>query len=102
MSITIGLVKHTLEFSYKLKFHYSTILDLYIYGLVIVENVPLNLEGFQQMIGKISYPETCHYGHWWTVEQKKDPNNIAYTGAEIGLHQDLPFYEKMPSVGDNS
>ena len=53
------------------------------------------------MIGKISYPETCHYGHWWTVEQKKDPNNIAYTGAEIGLHQDLPFYEKMPSVGAN-
>ena len=43
-------------------------------------------------------PEITHYGDYFRVEQKFDANNIAYTGATIGLHRDLPFYANGPGV----
>jgi len=39
-----------------------------------------------------------HYAPYFKVESKFNANNVAYTGATIGLHMDLPYYEKTPSV----
>lgn len=72
--------------------------DLCIKGLTIVENVPQNFEGLPSLLGRIFKPELTHYGHYWSVEQKFGANNLAYTGATLGLHIDLPYYEKCPSV----
>ena len=68
------------------------------YGITLVENVPTDLSGLPQLVKTIFGPEPNHYGDYFKVETKPDANNIAYTGAKIGLHQDLPYYEKTPSV----
>ena len=34
-----------------------------------------------------------HFGAYWNVVSKPDPMNLAYTGAQLGLHTDLPFYQ---------
>ena len=67
-------------------------------GLAIVENVPKNMDGLPKLIESVFSPEVTHYGDYFRVEQKFDANNVAYTGATIGLHQDLSFYEKPPGV----
>jgi hypothetical protein len=63
-----------------------------------VEGVPKNVEGLPQLVKRIYRPEITHYGPHFEIHTKFDANNIAYTGAAIGLHIDLPFYEKTPSV----
>ena len=67
-------------------------------GLAIVENVPANMDGLPKLIETVFGPEITHYGDYFRVEQKFDANNVAYTGATIGLHQDLTYYEKPPGV----
>ena len=56
------------------------------------------MSGLPKLVKTIFGPEPNHYGDYFKVETKPDANNIAYTGAKIGLHQDLPYYEKTPSV----
>ena len=74
-------------------------IELQEYGIALVENVPESLDGLPQLIKTIFGPESNHYGDYFKVESKMGANNVAYTGATIGLHQDLPYYEKTPSVG---
>ena len=81
-------------FSY---FH-LTFSEMQEYGITLVENVPTDMSGLPKLVKTIFGPEPNHYGDYFKVETKPDANNIAYTGAKIGLHQDLPYYEKTPSV----
>ena len=67
-------------------------------GIAIVENVPANMDGLPKLIETVFGPEITHYGDYFRVEQKFNANNLAYTGATLGLHQDLVFYEKPPGV----
>ena len=39
-----------------------------------------------------------HYGDFFHVKTKVDANNLAYTGAELGLHTDLPYYRYTPGT----
>ena len=71
-----------------------------MYGIALVQNVPRNLDGLPKLIKSVFNPEPNHYGSYYVVEQKENANNIAYTGADIGLHQDLPFYEKTMGVSN--
>lgn len=84
------------KYSLNHSFHLS--IELQEYGIALVENVPESLDGLPQLIKTIFGPESNHYGNYFKVESKKGANNVAYTGATIGLHQDLPYYEKTPSV----
>ena len=77
-------------------FHLS--IELQEYGIALVENVPASLNGLPQLIKIIFGPESNHYGDYFKVESKKGTNNVAYSGATLGLHADLPYYEKTPSV----
>ena len=77
---------------------YLTSSEMQEYGIALVENVPTDMSGLPQLVKKIFGPESNHYGDYFKVETKADANNIAYTGAKIGLHIDLPYYEKTPSV----
>ena len=74
---------------------------MYIHGIALVENVPRSLDGLPRLVKTIFNPEANHYGDYFKVEHKYDANNVAYTGASIGLHQDLPYYEKTPSVSSD-
>ena len=72
---------------------------MYLKGLAIIENVPKTMNGLPSLMENAFLPpEMTHYGMYWRVEQKFDANNIAYTGATIGLHRDLPFYANGPGV----
>ena len=73
-------------------------LDLCATGLVLIKNVPANLEGLPAFVNMIFRPEITHYDGYFKVEHRFDANNLAYTGATLGLHTDLPFYHKTPSV----
>ena len=74
------------------------VLDLCATGLVLIKNVPANLEGLPAFVNMIFRPEITHYDGYFKVEHRFDANNLAYTGATLGLHTDLPFYHKTPSV----
>ena len=67
-------------------------------GLVLIKDIPSKMESMPELVKAIFQPETTHYGHFWKVEHRFDTNNLAYTGATLGLHTDLPFYHKTPSV----
>ncbi len=72
--------------------------DVSFFGLGLLRGVPQDLEGLPKVSNRIAFPETNHYGNFFQVEQKFDANNVAYTGASIGFHTDLPYYQKTPSV----
>ena len=77
---------------------FFVLLDLCLSGLVVARNVPPNMQGLPQLVKMIMAPEVTHYGDYWKVEQKFNANNLAYTGATLGLHTDLPYYKKTPCV----
>ena len=72
--------------------------DLCATGLVLIKNVPANLEGLPAFVNMIFRPEITHYAEYMKIEHRFDANNLAYTGATLGLHTDLPFYHKTPIV----
>ncbi len=72
--------------------------DLNGLGLVLIQDVPKDLDGLPTILKRIGFSERTHYGSFFKVETKPDANNVAYTGSAIGLHLDLPYYEKTPSV----
>ena len=47
------------------------------------------------LVGKVKW---THYGQIWNVRSKSEANNLAYTGASLGLHTDLPYYDHTPGV----
>ena len=70
--------------------------DLDSKGLTLIKAMPsYTLEALGNRIGDI---RETHYGRIFEVKAKNDPNNLAYTNAELGLHVDLLFYEYMPGV----
>ena len=71
---------------------------LYTKGLAIIENVPKSVNGLPSLMETVFLPEITHYGDYFKVQQKFDANNVAYTGATIGLHRDMPVYENGPGV----
>ena len=50
------------------------------------------------MVELVGSVKMTHYGQFWNVRSKSEANNLAYTGASLGLHTDLPYYDYTPGV----
>ncbi len=47
---------------------------------------------------RVAFPRLTHYGDYFVVESKNDPNNLAYTTGKLGLHLDEPHYGYTPGT----
>jgi len=68
------------------------------FGLVVVEGLdddPHSGERFGDLIG---FKRETNYGVMFEVENKPDPNNLAYTALALPLHTDLANQEFVPGV----
>jgi gamma-butyrobetaine dioxygenase len=75
--------------------------DLHDYGATIINGAPIDTQVVSNISSRMSFGGAMNtlYGEQWTVKsqvQDGPKNNIAYTSSEIGLHQDLAYYESMP------
>ena len=79
-------------------------------------DVPGNLDKLKTLTRQIGFVKRTHYGDFWhvkvmhdaiwcytsdnndNVKVKHDANNLAYTGASLGLHTDLPYYQYTPGM----
>ena len=58
----------------------------------------LGKDDLPSLIHRVAFPKNTHYGHYFEVETKDDPSNLAYTSGTLGLHLDLGFYNYTPGV----
>lgn len=71
---------------------------LEIMGLVLVTNVPTQMDEINYLTKRIGHLQKTHYGETFEVISKLSPNNLAYTGDSLDLHTDLPFVEHKPGI----
>ncbi|KAK8391372.1 hypothetical protein O3P69_017167 [Scylla paramamosain] len=67
-------------------------------GSAMVRNVPQKDVAGQELIEHIAFVKQCHYGPHSPVINRPNSNNVAFTNAKLGLHNDLPAYEHMPGI----
>jgi len=67
-------------------------------GLVFMDNVGSEFKAIDALADPISYLSNNNYGQYIPIINKFGPSNLACTTQKLGLHIDLPFYEKPPGV----
>lgn len=72
--------------------------NLFIWGLIIVKDVPETESAVQQVASRIGHLQSTFYGPTWDVVSKPRAENVAYTNEFLGLHQDLMYLPKPPRI----
>ncbi len=70
--------------------------DLEDVGLTLVQG--LKEESLKPLTYRVAFPKLTHYGDFYIVESRSDPNKLAYTGATLELHLDQQNYAYTPGV----
>ncbi|KAI9298006.1 Clavaminate synthase-like protein [Neoconidiobolus thromboides FSU 785] len=95
---TIHLENITFDYQHYLKDPKLPLLNLYKYGIVLLNNVESG-ENIVNKIGeKIGPIMSTFYGTNWHVKSVTKPNNIAYTGLKLNFHMDLLYFESPPGI----
>lgn len=68
------------------------------FGVVLITNAPQKVGAINDFINNIGFIKPTHYGTDYELVTHVTPNNLAYTGAKLGLHTDLPYYEYPPGT----
>ena len=80
----------------------STLLDLLghidQYGFALIENVPCIPETIFKVVDLFGYVRETNYGSLFDVRVERDPANLAFTSAEIGMHTDNPYRNPVPGL----
>ncbi|XP_045107579.1 gamma-butyrobetaine dioxygenase-like [Portunus trituberculatus] len=69
--------------------------DLETLGVVLVSDVPTEVDQIHLLSNHIGHMKKTHYGLMWLLP---DPNNLAYTGDSLDLHTDLPYLQDKPGI----
>jgi gamma-butyrobetaine dioxygenase len=77
---------------------HSMLVDLRERGLAIVRNVPAQEGEVERVARRIAFLRETNFGVGFQVENKPDPNNVAYTALELKAHTDLPNREMPPGI----
>lgn len=77
---------------------YQALLQLREYGLLFVKNVPEEVDSVERIGRRIGPLMNTLYGMTWDVRSVPNPTNIAYTHQELGLHQDLLYFDSPPAL----
>ncbi|KAK7086511.1 Gamma-butyrobetaine dioxygenase [Halocaridina rubra] len=67
-------------------------------GSAMLKNVPNRDIAGPEMIEHIAFVKQSHYGPHSPVINRPNTNNVAFTNAKLGMHNDLPQYEQMPGI----
>ncbi|XP_063867001.1 gamma-butyrobetaine dioxygenase-like isoform X1 [Scylla paramamosain] len=67
-------------------------------GSAMVRNTPQKDIAGPELIEHIAYVKQSHYGPHSPVINRPNTNNVAFTNAKLGMHNDLPQYEHMPGI----
>lgn len=68
------------------------------YGILFLTNVPKETESVEKVATRIGPIRESFFGRSWDVMNIPNAHNIAYTSVDLGLHQDLPYFESVPPV----
>ncbi|KAI8960096.1 Clavaminate synthase-like protein [Daldinia sp. FL1419] len=71
---------------------------LYTHGLIFLRNVPYSEESVITIANQIGNLQETFYGRTWDVRSKPNAENVAYTNAFLGLHQDLLYVHDTPRL----
>jgi len=77
---------------------YDWMVALEEYGITILKNTPKKLGQLERLAKKVSFIQVTHYGPYWQLRTRSNPNNIAYTPDQISLHSDLGYKIYPPGV----
>ncbi|KAK4112612.1 Clavaminate synthase-like protein, partial [Canariomyces notabilis] len=72
--------------------------DLVETGLIFIYDVPDREQEVERIARRIGILMHTFYGHTWDVKSKPKAENVAYTSAFLGLHQDLLYYDPVPKL----
>ncbi|XP_042881672.1 gamma-butyrobetaine dioxygenase-like isoform X1 [Penaeus japonicus] len=67
-------------------------------GSAMVKNAPDRDIAGPELIEHIAYVKPSHYGPHSPVINRPNSNNVAFTNAKLGMHNDLAQYEHMPGI----
>ncbi|XP_059091646.1 gamma-butyrobetaine dioxygenase-like [Tigriopus californicus] len=67
-------------------------------GLTMISGMPPEVKSLPTLIEAVAFPRSTHYGQYFEVIAKAQPNNTAYTTSELSLHLDLPYYKYKPGT----
>lgn len=68
------------------------------FGVTVVEAAPTRVGAINDFIERLGVLKPTHYGKDYEIKTELKPNNLAYTGAKLGLHTDLPYCEYPPGT----
>ncbi|MBP5857761.1 TauD/TfdA family dioxygenase [Marivibrio halodurans] len=77
---------------------HAMLVDLRERGLAILRGVPTREGAVMDVARRISFLRETNFGVNFQVENKPDPNNVAYTALELKAHTDLPNREMPPGI----
>ncbi|KAI2784954.1 Clavaminate synthase-like protein [Daldinia loculata] len=77
---------------------FSGLHRLHTHGLIFIRNVPSSEESVISIANKIGNLQETFYGRTWDVRSKPNAENVAYTNAFLGLHQDLLYMQDTPRL----
>ncbi|XP_071530345.1 gamma-butyrobetaine dioxygenase-like [Panulirus ornatus] len=67
-------------------------------GSAMIKNTPDRDIAGPEIIEHIAYVKQSHYGPHSPVINRPNTNNVAFSNAKLGMHNDLPQYEQMPGI----
>ena len=79
---------------------YRALTDLHRLGLVVVDGVPDVETAVRDIAGEVGHVQPTFYGELFDVVSKPatEAENVAYTSAHLGLHQDLLYMNDAPRI----
>ena len=66
-------------------------------GVAIVTGIPAENLAVVGLAERVAFLEESHFGRYFNVESKPNPENLAYTPQALYPHNDLP--SRSPSAG---
>lgn len=67
-------------------------------GVALVTGVPSEHLAVVRLAERIAFIEESHFGRYFDVESKPDPENLAYTPRALYPHNDLPSRTHLPGI----
>ena len=67
-------------------------------GVALVTGVPSEHLAVTRLAERIAFIEESHFGRYFDVESKPNPENLAYTPQALYPHNDLPSRKHLPGI----
>ncbi len=67
-------------------------------GVAIVTGVPVENLAVVALAERVAFLEESHFGRYFDVESKPNPENLAYTPQALYPHNDLPSRRHLPGI----